>query len=507
MTRPDGRDNDELRPVTFERDYTEMAAGSCLVSFGRTRVLCTASVDDDVPRWMRGSGKGWVTAEYSMLPGSSPERVDREAARGKQSGRTVEIQRLIGRSLRAACDMTLLGERQVVVDCDVLQADGGTRTASICGGYLALHDALTRLIQRGSITTHPLQSFCAAISVGIVDGIPVLDLPYVEDSRAEVDMNVVMLRPPPAATPASSRSKARPRGWRSRGRARLAAGARRRRSAGAHRISRPRWWRSRRRRADGLIEGVDAMTATRSTLVCASANPDKVAEIEALLAGAVELLPRPASIPDVVEDADTLVGNARLKAVAIVDAVGMPAVADDTGLEVDALDGAPGVHTGRYAGPDCTYADNRHKLLGALAGIDDRRARFRTVAMVVWPTGASWRSKVCARDRSASPSGGVGDGATTRCSSPPMVTVARSPRWPMATSTRCRVVDVRSAPWSSRSPRRSDRGVTSRADRSASGRSPRRRAPARVLRASPSSGRRGPGSRALAHRPRAARPV
>ena len=129
------------------------------------------------------------------------------------------------------------------------------------------------------------------------------------------------------------------------------------------------------------------MTATRWTLVCASANPDKVAEIEALLAGAVELLPRPASIPDVVEDADTLVGNARLKAVAIVDAVGMPAVADDTGLEVDALDGAPGVHTGRYAGPDCTYADNRHKLLGALAGIDDRRARFRTVAMVVWPDG------------------------------------------------------------------------------------------------------------------------
>ncbi len=150
MTRPDGRAADELRPVTFERDYTEMAAGSCLVSFGRTRVLCTASVDEDVPRWMRGSGKGWVTAEYSMLPGSSPERVDREAARGKQSGRTVEIQRLIGRSLRAACDMTLLGERQVVVDCDVLQADGGTRTASICGGYLALHDALTRVVQRGA---------------------------------------------------------------------------------------------------------------------------------------------------------------------------------------------------------------------------------------------------------------------------------------------------------------------------------------------------------------------
>jgi len=194
MPRPDGREANDLRPISFERDYTEMAAGSVLVSFGRTRVLCTASIDEDVPRWMKGKGKGWVTAEYSMLPGSSPERVDREAAKGKQSGRTVEIQRLIGRSLRAACDMRLLGERQVVVDCDVLQADGGTRTASICGGFLALHDALTRLVQNKSISAQPLHSYCAAISVGVVDGTPVLDLPYVEDSRAEVDMNVVMLQ-------------------------------------------------------------------------------------------------------------------------------------------------------------------------------------------------------------------------------------------------------------------------------------------------------------------------
>ena len=134
VTRSDGRHIDELRPITFERDFTEMSAGSVLVSFGRTRVLCTASIDEDVPRWMKGSGKGWVTAEYSMLPGSSPDRVDREAAKGKQSGRTVEIQRLIGRSLRAACDMSLLGERQVVVDCDVLQADGGTVAGTARGG-------------------------------------------------------------------------------------------------------------------------------------------------------------------------------------------------------------------------------------------------------------------------------------------------------------------------------------------------------------------------------------
>ena len=195
MSRPDGRAADQLRPISFERDYTEMADGSVLVSFGKTRVLCTASIDEDVPRWMRGSGKGWVTAEYSMLPGASPERIDREAAKGKQSGRTVEIQRLIGRSLRAACDMKALGERQVIVDCDVLQADGGTRTASICGGFVALHDALERVVQRGGLPSNPLHSFCTAISVGIVDGNPVLDLPYVEDSRAEVDMNVVMLQP------------------------------------------------------------------------------------------------------------------------------------------------------------------------------------------------------------------------------------------------------------------------------------------------------------------------
>jgi ribonuclease PH len=198
MPRPDGRADDELRPISFERDYTEMAAGSVLVTFGKTRVLCTASIDEDVPRWMRNTGKGWVTAEYSMLPGASPERIDREAAKGKQSGRTVEIQRLIGRSLRAACDMKALGERQVIVDCDVLQADGGTRTASICGGYLALHDALTRLVQNKAITKHPLHSYCAAISVGIVKGVPVLDLPYVEDSTAETDMNVVVLGQPGA---------------------------------------------------------------------------------------------------------------------------------------------------------------------------------------------------------------------------------------------------------------------------------------------------------------------
>ena len=191
-TRGDGRAPGELRPVTIERDPTVMSEGSCLISFGQTKVLCTASVEDDVPRWMKGRGSGWVTAEYSMLPGSSPERVGREAAKGKQSGRTQEIQRLIARSLRSVCDMRLLGERQVTVDCDVLQADGGTRTAAITGGYLALHDALSRRVASGDLSEHPLTAFCAAISVGVVQGVPVCDLPYPEDSTADVDMNVVM---------------------------------------------------------------------------------------------------------------------------------------------------------------------------------------------------------------------------------------------------------------------------------------------------------------------------
>ena len=190
--RRDGRQPDDLRPLTFERDYTEMAAGSVLVCMGKTRVLCTASVDERVPPWMRGKGTGWVTAEYSMLPGSTPERSAREVSKGKPSGRTQEIQRLIGRSLRSITDMKLMGERQILVDCDVLQADGGTRTASISGAYVALHDACTRLVAAGRLPVHPLTTACAAVSVGVVDAVALLDLDYSEDVRAEVDMNVVM---------------------------------------------------------------------------------------------------------------------------------------------------------------------------------------------------------------------------------------------------------------------------------------------------------------------------
>jgi len=191
-SRPSGRRSDELRLVRFDLSFARHAEGSCLACFGDTQVLCTASVEEKVPPFLRNSGKGWVTAEYGMLPRSTHTRTDREAARGKQSGRTQEIQRLIGRSLRAVTDMTKLGERQIKIDCDVLQADGGTRTAAITGGYVALSLAIQGLLKEGKIAETPLIDQVAAISCGIYQGVPVLDLDYPEDSNADADANFVL---------------------------------------------------------------------------------------------------------------------------------------------------------------------------------------------------------------------------------------------------------------------------------------------------------------------------
>jgi ribonuclease PH len=191
-SRPSGRAPDELRPIRITRRFTRHAEGSVLIEFGDTRVLCTASVEESVPSFLRNSGKGWVTAEYGMLPRATHTRNKREAASGKQGGRTLEIQRLIGRALRAVVDMKALGERTITIDCDVLQADGGTRTASITGGYVALVDAVNSLMRKGALRDSPIHGQVAAISVGIWSGQPVLDLDYAEDSEAETDMNIVM---------------------------------------------------------------------------------------------------------------------------------------------------------------------------------------------------------------------------------------------------------------------------------------------------------------------------
>src|SRR5579883_448086 len=192
MTRPSGRAPEEMRPVGFTRRFAKHAEGAVLIEVGDTQVLCTASVEETVPPFLRGKEQGWVTAEYGMLPRSTHTRSAREAARGKQTGRTQEIQRLIGRSLRAVVDLKALGERTVTIDCDVLQADGGTRTASITGGFVALADAIDRLLQRRVLAKSPLHGQVAAVSVGIYRGVPVLDLDYAEDSQAETDMNIVM---------------------------------------------------------------------------------------------------------------------------------------------------------------------------------------------------------------------------------------------------------------------------------------------------------------------------
>lgn len=192
MPRPSGRRPEQLRAVKLTRNYTKHAEGSVLVEFGETKVICTASVENSVPRFLRGKGQGWVTAEYGMLPRSTGERMAREASRGKQGGRTLEIQRLIGRSLRAAVNLAALGENTITVDCDVIQADGGTRTASITGGCVALADAVQHLLETGAIKQSPITNMVASVSVGIFKGVPVLDLDYAEDSNAETDMNVVM---------------------------------------------------------------------------------------------------------------------------------------------------------------------------------------------------------------------------------------------------------------------------------------------------------------------------
>ncbi len=192
ITRPSGRAPDDLRAVTIERHFTKHAEGSVLIGMGDTRVLCTASVEERVPPWLRGKGEGWVTAEYGMLPRATSDRTQREAARGGQGGRTMEIQRLIGRSLRACVDRAALGERVITLDCDVLQADGGTRTASITGAWVALVDAVNALMRRGALKNNPIHGAIAAVSVGIYQGTPVLDLDYAEDSNCDTDMNVVM---------------------------------------------------------------------------------------------------------------------------------------------------------------------------------------------------------------------------------------------------------------------------------------------------------------------------
>ena len=346
-----------MRPVEIVTDYLMTAEGSALIKVGNTHVLCAATVEDTVPQFLRNSGKGWVTAEYSMLPRATAKRTPREVTKGRPSGRTHEIQRLIGRSLRSVVDMAALGERTVMIDCDVLQADGGTRTASITGAFVALALALRQLVRYGALKAMPLRDYVAATSVGLVGGVPMLDLCYEEDSQADVDMNVVMTG---AGRFVEVQATAEHTPFDDEQMGRLIALAR------------------------GGIAGADRDSeegrADLIRLYCATGNPGKLREFR-LAAGhapvEIELLPgfREHSA---VRGGRRHVRRERHPSRRGTTGRHAPGLlfADDSGLEVDALGGAPGVYSARFSGPHATDAANNRLLLEKLRGVANRAARF-----------------------------------------------------------------------------------------------------------------------------------
>ena len=357
----DVRRSDALREVRILPDYTEMAAGSALVCCGRTRVLCTASVQDGVPPFLRGKGTGWLTAEYAMLPGSTPQRKARDGV--KKDGRSVEIQRLIGRSLRAACDLTRMGERTVYIDCDVLQADGGTRTASITGGFVALCLAVAKLMRSGEMKDSPIVRQVAAVSAGVVDGACTLDLEYAQDSRAQVDMNIVMTRDAKGEmgyveVQGTGEHKCYSRGELD---ALLGLG-----EAGIRELMQAQ--------LDALGDRAEVLFK-KPRLVLASNNFGKLRELKAILGGIYDVVSmREMGINvDVEENGESFEENALIKAETLMKMTGCATLADDSGLCVDALNGRPGVHSARYCGVHGDDEANNQLLLKELENVDDPR--------------------------------------------------------------------------------------------------------------------------------------
>lgn len=360
MQRIDQRKPNQPRPCTILPHFVETADGSCLISTGKTRVICTASVEEGVPPFLRNTGRGWVTAEYAMLPASTGRRKQRDGI--KKDGRSVEIQRLIGRSLRQAVDMAKLGERTITLDCDVLQADGGTRTASITGAYVALVLAVHKLMQNGILSENPIIGQVAAISAGIVDDTPMLDLCYTEDSSAQTDMNLVM----------NQRGEFIELQGTGEGRsfthlelsALLDMGR-----AGV---------RSLMRVQREALEGQGAELVPPMRIVVATGNAHKLKELSGIFGGMIELVSMKDAgfAGDVEENGSTFEENARIKAEAVARATGLPALADDSGLSVDALGGAPGVYSARYAGDHGDDQANNDLLLQNMRGQTNRACRF-----------------------------------------------------------------------------------------------------------------------------------
>ena len=364
----------QLRPVRILPDFTQMAAGSVLIECGRTQVLCTASVEDGAPPFLRGSGRGWLTAEYAMLPGSTPKRKPRDGV--KKDGRGTEIQRLIGRSLRACLDFSRLGERTITVDCDVLQADGGTRTASITGGFVAVCLAVNRLLQQGAIFDSPIVRQIAAVSVGIVEDALTLDLDYARDSRAQVDMNVIMAR--------DARGEMQFVEVQGTGEGRPFA----------------------KEELDGLLAlaqgGIETLMGEQRAalgeranvlfrkpkLVLASQNAGKLRELRALFGAEYDVssMGELGVDMEIEETGTTFEENARIKAETLCARTGCAALADDSGLEVDCLGGAPGVYSARYAGKHGDDAANNALLVANVRDFPaPRTARFVSAVALARP--------------------------------------------------------------------------------------------------------------------------
>ena len=367
--RPDGRQPEEKRKVTIETDFVRTAYGSCLIATGGTRVICTASVEEAVPPFLKGKGQGWVTAEYAMLPASTAERKKRDGI--KKDGRSVEIQRLIGRSLRQAVDLKALGERTVTLDCDVLEADGGTRTASITGATVALTCVVDRMIRERKLLVSPIVHQVAAVSAGIVDDVPCLDLCYAEDSRAQTDMNFVMNE---------NREFIELQGT-GEGRAFSSDELSTLMSYGMKGIS-----ELMTAQREALGERARHI-APKPLLLAATGNEHKLRELQEMFRDFYTLAPMSAAgfYGPIDENASTFAGNAVIKAEAVCSATGFPAIADDSGLCVEALDGEPGVLSARYAGEHGDDEANNDLLLRRMEGKEDRKARFMCALALKFP--------------------------------------------------------------------------------------------------------------------------
>ena len=371
MLREDGRKFNEERKIKITKDVNIYAEGSVLIEVGNTKVICTASVSEKVPPFLRGTGKGWVTAEYSMLPRATNERNQREASKGKLTGRTVEIQRLIGRALRSAIDLEKLGERLITIDCDVIQADGGTRTTSITGGYVALALAIKKLLKDEILEENPLIANVAAISVGKIDSELMVDLKYSEDSAAEVDMNVIMNKKGEFIEVQGTGEESTFTRTELNGLLDLAEASIKR-----------------------IIDLQDKVIEQENLKIfLATGNKHKIEEISDIFSDIenVEILSIKdgVEIPEVIEDETTFEENSKKKAVEIAKFLNMITIADDSGLCVDALNGEPGVYSARYSGTGDDLKNNE-KLIENLKGIENRKAKFVSVITLAKPNGETF---------------------------------------------------------------------------------------------------------------------